>query len=179
MIIRKSKIVFIFLSIVLIFTACSKAEVQVDTDIETSGKAESSNPGNNTQRKMNSRPDMFGKVKSIIGNEVILEMAEMPEMPDRQQQSKNGQNNSGQKSNGGNGGMRPEGMKPENRQLKLTGETATLLIPVGIPITTRSQVDTKEIDIADIYEGVMLQIWFDKSDKENKTITKVSMIQGR
>ncbi len=168
-------IVLILLSLVL--TGCTEAN--------ESDNAASSNSNNEAQIKENEReegqrdrrrPDMFGRVKSIIGNEIVLEIAEMPQRPT---------NKSGEQGNktagvpgGGNGdGERPRGVGM--REIKLTGETATLLIPVGIPISTRSQNGMKEIDLADIYVGATLQIWFDDEETENKTITNVVMIQGR
>ena len=87
----------------------------------------------------------------------------------------------GSQGNKTNGGEKSNGDRPQRiggEQLKLTGETATLLIPVGIPITTRSQGGATEIDLADIYEGVSLSIWFDDVDKEDRMITRVMMMQG-
>jgi hypothetical protein len=65
------------------------------------------------------------------------------------------------------------------REIKLTGETLTLLIPVGVPINSFAQGGMKELDIADIYEGMMMQIWYDKEDEASKTIIRVMVMQGR
>ncbi|WP_139380250.1 hypothetical protein [Maledivibacter halophilus] len=175
----------------LFFTGCVNANEKADSSQETNKSGNSVEKNSTVESKDNkkseaakqkgqrdqNRPDMFGKVKSIIGNEVILELAEIPQ---RQKDEGNGKgedkspiavNNVGidsrpdQRPQGGAGG----------RQLKFTGETATIMIPVGVPITIRSSGEIKNLEIADIYEGSMLQIWID----EEENINKVMMMQGR
>lgn len=132
---------------------------------------------NNEEKRARKRPDMFGRVKSIIGNEVVLEIAEMPQMSANKDNKQKNKAVGVPTGEGKGTGQRPQGAG--GRELKFTGETVTLLIPVGIPITTRSQSGTKEIDLVDIYEGSSLQIWFDDMEKEDRVITNVIMLQGR
>lgn len=175
--------IFVWLIIcgALFFTGCVNTNEKADSSQETNRSGNSveknSKAAKQKGQRAQNRPDMFGKVKSIIGNEVILELAEIPQ---RQKDEGNGKgedkspiavNNVGidnrpdQRPQGGAGG----------RQLKFTGETATILIPVGVPITIRSSGEIKNLEIADIYEGSMLQIWID----EEENINKVMMMQGR
>lgn len=169
-----SKVFIILICLSLVLSGCTASSQPGDTTSKnTTNEAQEEKDANKEVERSNKRPDMFGKVKSIIGNEVVLEIAEMPQMTEKKE---------GNQSNKVNGGGNATGERPQRvggMELKLTGETATLLIPVGIPITTRSQGGSKEIDLADIYEGVSLQIWFDDIDKEDRMITRVVMMQGR
>ncbi|SHJ86256.1 hypothetical protein [Paramaledivibacter caminithermalis] len=170
---NKYKLFIVFLSISLLFSACSK----VKTEVEKNTEKENIEVANKEGEKKFSRPDMFGRVKSIIGNEVVLELAEMPQREGKGQGSKDEGKNVG--ATKGINTDNKLGQKPQSgavkREFKLTGETATILIPVGVPITTRSSGKIKNLDIVDIYEGSMLQIWTDK----DKNINRVMMIQGR
>lgn len=126
--------------------------------------------------RQRSRPSIFGKVKSIVGNEVEIELAKMPERPKGQ----NGERPKKQNSGSNNGGGAPSGMPPgmgggmrSASNLELTGEVKTVTIPVGVPIEQRSGQEMKQIDIADIYAGSVIQIWTDANDKT--MITRVTV----
>jgi hypothetical protein len=174
--VSKFCIVLICLSIGLSGCAASSqpSEVELNNKVNQVGEEKDANKEEKRSRK---RPDIFGRVKSITGNELVLEIAKMPQMSanrDNKQKNKGvgvpiGEEKGSGKRFQGSGG----------RELEFTGETVTLLIPVGIPITTRSQSGTRAIDLVDIYEGSSLQIWFDDIDKEERMITHVVMLQGR
>ncbi|WP_432666309.1 hypothetical protein R9X47_08180 [Wukongibacter baidiensis] len=178
------------MSRILIVLICLSAVLTGCTEANEPSNASPSNQNTEAQLEENKqkdgqnarkRPDMFGRVKSIIGNEVILEIAEMPQTKAGKGENQ-GEKAAGSTGGAGNGGGKGEGKGSQGagmRELKLTGETATLLIPVGIPISTRSQNGMSEIDLADIYVGSTLSIWFEDNDAENKAITRVMMMQGR
>ncbi len=192
------KLMVVVMSTALLLTACGSTQSPVATGTPgqesqrseqstgNNGGENSSNAGQN-QGRQQERPDVYGSVKSIIGNEVVLALAEMPER--RTGQGGTGQgsgsapagNQSGQMPPSGGGQMGGgQGERPTvRRELKLTGETLTLLIPVGVPITSFSQGGMKQLDIADIYEGTMMQIWYDKNDEASKTIVRIMAVQGR
>lgn len=181
----------------LLFSACSKTNAVMDQPTqgnnETASQQAANLQGSNGQhdngRKEFQRPDLSGRVKSIIGNEVILELIEMPERGSGAPQRESSQQQAPDRQAGGGGAIPGGGGAPgmpgpgggsqqrTNRELKLTGETKTLLIPVGIPIMTMGQNTQKELDLADIYQGMVMQIWLDPDDKE--TITQVRVMQGR
>ncbi|QZY54896.1 hypothetical protein [Crassaminicella profunda] len=184
----KSKILLVVVGGSLLLTGCgnsnteavSKSSIQETNKVKVEEKMDSStvdtNEETNKKEKIRKGADVYGRVKSIIGNEVVLELAEMPQ----RKAGENGKKISGEKpinpsGEEGNG----QGGHGMGKKIKLIGETETLLIPVGIDLTTFSRDGEKEIDIADIYEGAMMKIWYDENDQESKTITKVMMIQGR
>ncbi len=127
-------------------------------------------------------PAFFGKVQSIIGNEVVLQLAKMPERPansegDAEQNREKPLQVSGASGEGAGPGGPPPGSGgngSKRREMEFTGETKTITIPVGVPIVSRSR-DKGEtsLDIADIYAGVILQVWVN----EAASITKVSVMQ--
>ncbi|MFZ5965771.1 MAG: hypothetical protein ACOYVK_01155 [Bacillota bacterium] len=176
------KVLTAVLSVSLLLTACSSTNQQAtvtQTQQDQTGAAKTdgeNQTGEKSQREGNfQRPDLVGKVKSIIGNEVVLELVELPT---REQGTGSGTGSQQPAAGGAGGGSMPAGMRQAGTmQLKLTGETKTLLIPVGVPITSRSRSEETQLDIGDIYEGAILQIWFDEADKE--MITKVSVMQSR
>ncbi|MCT4620970.1 MAG: hypothetical protein N4A62_16480 [Marinisporobacter sp.] len=165
----KSKVVVLLVGVSLLFTGCGSSKIE-ETSSSSTQEVEKSQV---EEKRKKNRADLFGRVKSIIGNEVVLELAEMPQ----RKAEENAEKPSGEKpENPGAGGGSGQGRK---REIKLTGETETILIPVGIQVLSFSRDGEKEIDIADIYEGSMMQIWYDEKDQESKTITKVMIMQGR
>ncbi len=166
-----SKVLIVLVCLSLVLTGCTESKEPMDT------VSKSTENENQRERRVRSRADIFGRVKSIIGNEVVLEIAEMPERIANQGEGQEGRGEGAARREGNSGGESPGGRGM--REMKLTGETVTLLIPIGIPITTRSQKSLKEIDLADIYVGATLQIWFEDGDAEKKAIARVTMMQGR
>jgi hypothetical protein len=189
----KYKLMVAIISTALLLTACGSSQPQVTAstpgqEIKGSEQSTGSNSGENSsnagqnQGREQERPDVYGRVKSIIGNEVVLELAEMPQRRTGQSGgSATAGNQSGQiPPSGGSQMGGGQGERPTvQRELKLTGETLTLLIPVGVPITSFSQGGMKQLDIADIYEGTMMQVWYDKNDEASKTIVRIMAVQGR
>jgi len=210
---RRSKLKFSItvICILLLLTACSDSQPEVGANITNDQSSEaktnsSENPadksttqssdtqtntgenstGQQQERGLQNRADLYGRVKSIIGNEVVMELAEMPQRVEGQERTGEG---SGNLQNGqmpvpgagvpGAGGGAGFAQRSGQREIKLTGETVTILLPVGVPINTFSVNGAKEIDMADIYAGNMMQIWYEDSEAENKTITRIMVIQGR
>ncbi|AOT69739.1 hypothetical protein [Geosporobacter ferrireducens] len=200
----KNKYVFMITGIIgisLLLSACNKTDAAVDKPTQDNNETQSqqaanqqgSNGQNNNGRQEFQRADISGRVKSIVGNEVVLELMEMPERGNGAQQGSTAQQTPERQASGGSGmpagGMPAGGAAPgmqgpggggqqrTNRELNLTGETKTILIPVGVPIMTIGQNTQKELDLADIYQGMIMQIWLDQNDKE--MITQVRVMQGR
>ncbi|SNS61118.1 hypothetical protein SAMN05446037_101469 [Anaerovirgula multivorans] len=183
--------------IALLFTACAKAEESTQALPQASNQIQQNDnienvKGENPNAKREQGPengkeeekaDLYGKVKSIIGNEIVLELAEIPAMPEREENKQEEKQSINQIAMGGGGqGPMPGGMpggqrNGGNAELNLTGETQTIMIPVGVPITSLGQKASNELDIGDVTEGSILQIWFDKDDSER--VVKVRMMQGR
>jgi len=119
-------------------------------------------------------PSMYGKVASIVGNEVTLQLAEMPKRQARVKPSGTGSSSSGTKSlttsSGGGGFGGPPGMGTTKSTLKLTGETKSFEIPVGIPITQGMGKQAKSLQISDIVAGSTITVWM-----EGETVTKISV----
>ncbi len=158
------KNILIILSILLLCTGCAAKKEEASNIPQGSGSEEG---------KLNfTKPDLYGKVSKIIGNEVTLQLAEMPERPDRKNMTPEEREKMKQQM---------ENMNPEQKtkrtetSLKLTGETQTIIIPVGIPITSFKQGSETQLDIGDIYIDVILQIWLNKDG----TVKSVRVMQGR
>lgn len=169
-----------FLAIILILalslTSCSKASS------ETTNKTDANTAATKQEQGNFKRPDVFGKVKSIAGNEVVIQIAKIPQRQQNAQNAQSGQN--GKQIAGINGqGSGPVMMSPpsgntnKSFQVELTDEIVTLMIPVGVPIESLQNGEIKQLDIGDIYEGALLQIWY--TDENSKNISRVRMMAGR
>lgn len=144
----------------------------------TDAAAQGSSPaGNSSQgQQFADRPSIFGKVKSIVGNEVEIQLAKMPKGPQGTQGGAQRKRSSGSTSgSGGQGGMPSGGFSGVRKavSLELTGEVKTITIPVGVPIEQRSGQEIKQVDISDIYAGSTIRVWTDSKDKS--MVTRVSV----
>lgn len=146
------------------------------------------NQGNFNGRGQFQRADMSGQVISLNGSQVTIKVIKQPQFG--QQNGNNGSNNnagnnnnstnnsnsnnnnsSGNNRNGGNQGTR------QRRQLEFTGETKTIPIPEGTPITTmvrgNQNRETKNLQVKDLKAEDVLQIWY--SDKDKGTVSKINV----
>lgn len=161
---RIYKNVLIIFSILLLFTGCSSKQEEA---LNVSNEQESQR-----ERPDFEKPDLYGKVSKLVGNEVTLQLAEMPERPNRENMTEEDREKMKQEM---------QNITPEERAKKmeqsvtLTGETQSIIIPVGIPITSFKQGIETELALGDIYIGVILQIWLN----EDKTVKSVRVMQGR
>ncbi|HCC07527.1 MAG TPA: hypothetical protein DEP72_05145 [Clostridiales bacterium] len=144
---------------------------------------------------------IYGKVTKIVGNEITVAVAENP-MQNRQNevtQNNTGINNADnatrrssqrQEFGGGGGfggGFPGEGMSQGNvsnrstrnaTELKLTGETEDITIPVGLEITKMGMKSqnggTNTTQLSDITTDTIITVFVDKDDTtESKTAKRV------
>lgn len=165
---------------------------------KTSGYGNTSASGwsrNNNQSTNNANRTMiFGKVDSIIGNQVTLILAKNSSSTASSNASSTASSNNSNSQNqnktqslslgttqeGGMGGQwqgqRRSSSSSQSFKLSYTGEKKEITIPVGVPITEMKTVNgtrqQKEVDLSDIEEGSILSITM-----ENNFITQVR-IQG-
>lgn len=142
--------------------------------------------------------DIVGKVDTIIGNEVTLLVAEFPENSE-QRTGKNKQGEYREMNSKEKEDKRAEfkNIDPEKMQeqrdksksiyennLQYTGEKETFIIPVGTPVISSARVAKgtnmkEDLDIADIHEGIVLQVWFKQGDNnEDSEVESVRIIQS-
>jgi len=181
--------VIALLSMVVLLSGCSTAATTEATGTQGANSAVTSQQpsaagsgagGTENPSPGQGRPDLFGKVKSIAGNEVTLLLADMPEMPERAEMQENTavseESKETARSQAGPGGFAggPPGMErgenqPVTRDLSaidFTGETKTLLIPVATPVVSGNRGEaTEELDFSDIEAGDILQIWLDDEER--------------
>ena len=153
---RNMRILLVVLTVLgaaLLFTACSgKSQTSV------------SNTDSSTVQTVSQAPDrqaeIYGKVKTILGNEVTVSIAEPPVTIELTEAEKEKRKADMQALS------IEERQKLRNEQIKFTGETTTVIIPVGTPITSGNnasgQETLKELTLADISEATFLRIWLDK-----------------
>lgn len=187
---KKHILILILIScFTLTMTSCSK-----DSTKSTTANNRPSTPANssNNQESSNSNKTMlFGKVDSIIGNEVTLLVAknststqtktsESQSQSQSKSQTKTQALGVGTTQDGGMGGQwsgqRNNSSSKQSFKLTYTGEKKNITIPVGVPILETKTVNEKkqqtEVDLSDIEEGSILTITM-----ENNFITQVR-IQG-
>lgn len=153
---KSLKSILIILVFTLLFTGCSNSD-----DMSNEGQRSESS---NIEISFDENPDIYGKVKTILGNEVVLEVAKIPE----------GGRGSGERTEEHNGATK--GGSGERKQMtEFTGETKTIVIPVGIPIASVKQGEATQVDLNSIYEGIFLKVWINEED----TVKSVCVVQGR
>jgi hypothetical protein len=156
-------------------------------------------------------PDLYGEVKAISGTEVTLALIELPrqrfnreqggDRPEGNNAGGNAGNNGENRFNRGNGdgaspGANPDGgsdgtnMPRRNNgqrsmpdiQRSYTGETVTLNIPAGTPISTFERGDgamtEKKLTLGDIKAGALLQVWYKKEPAGSKEIESIRLTQA-
>ncbi|HEX9060487.1 MAG TPA: hypothetical protein VF941_09930 [Clostridia bacterium] len=136
----------------------------------TSGTEPKKHSGTSS-RSNSSGAGLMGEVTEIQDGSVTLKLVEMP------QRGGNGGHVRPSPGAGAPSGTPPQGQGHAQMSPKYTGETKTVKIPAGIPVTmvTRGQsgMETKNIEIKDIKAGDMLQVWF--SDADKTVVSKVSV----
>lgn len=148
-------------------------------------------PGQNGGQPQ-SQPEMAnlsGEVDTIAGTEVTLKLIEgfggrrgNGEQPNRgagqpgEQQDSANQGTPPQPS--GQNGPANRGTAPQQRELNYTGETKTITVPEGTPITTVTRgtegMTTKEMELKDLKQGMILQVWYE--DQEKGIIAKINVM---
>ncbi|HBY19749.1 MAG: hypothetical protein A2Y24_07645 [Clostridiales bacterium GWE2_32_10] len=144
-----------------------------------------------------SSKSIYGKVTKIVGNQIAIAVAENP-MQERINQANNTQDGSNNRESsertsfreggmggfGGTGGFSRPGessgsarTKTTVQDLKLTGETENVMIPVGLEINKmgmRSQSGTDGAQLSDITTDTIITVFVDKTDTaEYKTAKRV------
>jgi hypothetical protein len=148
-----------------------------------------SNSGNSNQTAQNGngnragfqKPDVYGEVSAINGNQVTLKLMNIPQMNRgaKGQVRGSGTGNMGTsgaapgKMNGnvnGNGGPGKGGM----RQRSYTGEEKTITIPNGVQMTTMTRgtngMEQNTVTLDQITTGSTLSIYYDTDGKTIKSI---------
>lgn len=167
---KKKLIVCLLLCLagIILVTGCSqKSTAQKPSD--AAGQVNANNGGgqNGNNGQARQKPDIFGQVKEISGNNITIALAQMPQRVQNQtgQQS---QTNSSRKPSAGNNGT--NGQKG-NWTPELTGETKTLAIPDGAKIYSgggsRSMQQgqsqgrgPQEITLKDVKTGDFISIYY-------------------
>lgn len=139
----------------------------------SSTKSNTSNLENTIQMKDPDQPErvaeLYGKVRSIEGNIVKIDlMVQNQQGLELSEEEKQKRREEMQKLS------EEERKKIKEQQQVFTGETATVTIPVGIPIKIKQpQLEGGNIiegQISDIKQGSILTIWLEnQNDKNNYT----------
>lgn len=169
MFVKRFNISIIILCILFITVGCSKTS----SPVPSASAAKKDIPQAPTRTA-----EIYGKVKSVIGNEVTLSLAEPPANQQLNQQLSEAEK---AKKRAEMQALSPEERaKQQESQTKLTGETATVIIPVGTPITSGNTPELmKEVSLPDIRSGVLLRIWLEGGNGGDKSAEYVRLLQAQ
>ena len=168
---KNIKITLVALSVLLLFTACSG---QTQSNVSDANNVLSQTVSQSPDRTA----EIYGQVKTILGNEVTLSLAEAQNNTELSEAEKENRQQEMQ-------ALSPEDkQKLRDGQVKFTGETITIIIPVGTPITSgnsnNGQQNLTELALADISESLFLRIWLEEGgDGETKTAEYVRVLQSQ
>jgi ABC-type Fe3+-hydroxamate transport system substrate-binding protein len=165
---KNAVLTLVILSIMVVFAGCSTKTNLAENLTSTT---EIPNPPERTA-------ELYGQVKSIVGNEITLLLAEFtvttPLTEDEKAKKKSEMSQ-----------LSAEERKSlKESQMKYTGETATVIIPVGTPIIIGSSNGAEQIpaekSLSDIYSGIIVRIWLDQGGVgTDKTSEYVRIIQSQ
>lgn len=186
----KKRLFTAFISILMIFViaGCSSSGDSSQNSAPANGNGNAGNGNGN--RPAFQKPDIYGEVSAVSGNNVTLKLLKIPQMNRRNGQNggnsgngngagngngnANGNGNGGNMNggNGGNGGQRRGG--GFMRQKQYTGEVKTISIPSGVPLTTttfgQNGPSQTNINLSDVAVGDVLSIYYNSDVKTIKNI---------
>lgn len=155
---------------IIAVAGCSKTNNAQNT--QPAGSQVNANAGSGINQAMRQKPDLFGQVKTINGNDVTIAAAQVPQRDQNQSGQQNQQTQSQKPSDSTKGVNGQRG----NWSLQLTGETKTITIPEGVKITSgggprgsgqgqqsqgQSQAQApKEITVKDIKTGDIISVYY-------------------
>ncbi|MCP8968096.1 hypothetical protein [Ectobacillus ponti] len=117
------------------------------------------------------KPDVYGEIAEITGNEVTLKLLAIPDMSARGANNGTKDDKQAQGAGGANGANGGGGMRQKN----YTGEQKTIVIPVGTPIVSMTRGDSgmqeSEVSLNELTSGNTLSIYYEKDGKTIKKIT--------
>lgn len=153
---------------IFVFAGCSN-----------SGNSNSNQSAPNGNRAGFQKPDVYGEVSAINGNQVTLKLMNIPNRPKGQVRG-SGTGNMGTSgtapapgNNNGNGN-RGQGQGGMMRQRSYTGEEKTITIPNGVQMTTMTRgtngMQQSSITMDQITTGSTLSIYYDSDGKTIKSI---------
>lgn len=159
-----SLVLVVLIGCSVLLNACTGSDE--NTNIETKPNTEVATNEDATKENGNGQPkklaDVIGVVQKIVGNEVtvsLIDTSEMKGMFDRDNMSDQDREAVKKQNNSGGFGGNKNGEKFE---IKLTGETEVVIIPVGTPIVKRSIGEMKEMDLSSIVKGSTVMIWLEE-----------------
>lgn len=180
-----------------LLAGCS-SQSTADSTASTENGALTQQAADNTPAEQR-QADLAGEVTDIVGNEIALKIIEMPEMPqnggDKAAPPDGAQNNGNgnppadlqnmseeerqalreQRQSGD--GSRPTGTRPQ-MELTYTGESRSIIIPAGVPISSGFGRQDSEIELSDIQKGTVLMVWFSDGDtSDSATVESVRIMQ--
>lgn len=168
------------LLVIFAIAGCSNGNNSSQASTASNGSGQAGNGGGNGFAK----PDVYGEVANINGNQVTLKLMVIPQRNGRNgqnggnwkngQNGQNGQNNGNASAGGGNGAGGPGG----RRARQYTGQEKTMVIPNGTSIVTMSRgsngMTQNQVSMSDITVGSVLSIYY-KTD--GKTINNIRVMK--
>lgn len=134
------------------------------------------------------RPQLIGKIKDVVGNEVTIYKAEMNEATVTENENEPNQssadqeqnlNEQAQKQNSNEQTTNPEDpnnggpSQPKKLALNFTEETVTITIPVGTQIASAGRGTAELMEISDLKAEQTIMVW-----QRDDTVTFVQVMGG-
>lgn len=174
------KIIYILAGVALTATlmvGCGSTNT-TDTQSKQASQSSSTSDGSNKQKNFQ-KADLAGEVASIDGNKITLKVIKTPERPAGNNQ-KNSNNNSSQTNLDANNKDKQASNAQEKRAVEYTGETKDITIADGMQIKTMNRgqkgSESKDLTVADIKVGDILQVTY--SDKDKEAISNITVRQA-
>ncbi|MCT4631107.1 MAG: hypothetical protein N4A76_00050 [Firmicutes bacterium] len=181
----KNKLIISVAVLGLLLSGCSSAaQEKVTLGTVTEVKNETTTKSNIELKKENQKnTELFreiGEVTKVVGNEVTLKLIKVQAATDS---DKSQDEASRDKKSSGQGKFPGGGQTGRKVKVEYTGEVATIIIPVGTPIYSRSMNGQEAVELEEITTGSKLTLMYNNNQKDKiiseRTINQVTLIKGR
>lgn len=183
---KKPLLLGLAISLLLGVTACTSVNEEKNQDIKEKSKTEQKTD-NETKKE---EQFIYGKVKSVVGNELEFELAKNPQQDIEGVEKEEAEVEKEEKKDeipavtmtpatekGDEGGKVSLGEIEKNKplvELEFTGDLKTIIVPTGVNINILSGRSGEGMSV--IKEGTYLKLSVDDNKAENPTVLSVDVI---
>ena len=164
---------------ILVLMGCAVLGLSTACQSATSNKENTAINVQNEITKPDRTPDIYAQIRSVKGNELVLNLVEVKEdVAELSEQEKQKRREKMQSLS------EEERKKIQQERNKLTGETATVTIPVGTPVCkndfSEGKTTYKELELSELREGLNIRVWLDNQGTDgDKTAEFVFVTQSQ
>lgn len=181
----KNKLLILVIILGSILSGCTSTaeeKVTLGTKTQTTQITNESNQKDERKKQQKSN-DLFreiGEVTKVVGNEITLKLIKVQQITDTENVP---ERSSKDKIASGQAKFPGGGQTGRKAKVEYTGEVATIIIPVGTPIYSRSMNGQEKVELEEITSGSKLTLLYNSDQKDitisERIIKQITLVKGR